>query len=286
MIKKLLALTLPFLLVIISLASSRAIAQQPSPTDDIPSDLTLDLSLAQQNSSPDQQIIVNAEVKQAQVESNNGTTTTTVPKDDVVSQAKTEPAKNAINPEQTTSEQVIIVPTVVPTAEVTTSPSIDQNQATSPTPDNTSPSPSGANLIPGTTVISPDDNAAPIDNSPNPSATIQPMAPQTSPTDNSKPQGSPSPDNSTNTAPSQPAPSQNIPSGSQPQATPTTDNSTPTQNNSTPAQDNGTPAQDSSQPTPDNSVDSSSVQGAATGPNIIKTIQQIIKNLFGIFNHK
>lgn len=159
----------------------------------IPSDLVLDLALAQQNPAPEQKAIVNSETKQAEVVSDTGTTTV-IPADVVVPEVKTESQDNALHPEQTTSEQVIMTPDTVEDN------SANQENNQNPT--------SNDNLIPGTTITEPDDNAVPVaplipqQNDQNPATdTNQPASePQSSGQPfqtNDTPQDQPPPDGST-----------------------------------------------------------------------------------------
>ncbi len=199
--------------------SSVTHAQQPTFTNngDIPSDLSLDLNLAQQNPDPDQQSIVSSETKQAESVTATGDTTTVQPQDTVIPQVKTESVADAIHPEQTTSEQVITTPVVIdvpvnPSGNIqnqsqdqnqptgiqspnnntnngtvnqqdnttgipanpndTTTPTVDQGQPVLTPSDNSNngaSAPTGINdnVVPGTTVPAPNDNAAPADNSTN-----------------------------------------------------------------------------------------------------------------------
>ncbi len=250
-----------FLATIFSFLVSKNIihAQQPTDNGQIPSDLALDLNLAQQNPAPDQQQIVQSETKQAEVVTDTGETTVVTPQDTIVPGVKTESRDNAINPEQTTSEQVITQPeqvnvddngTPVPTGS-------DQNQG-SPTGDQPTDQPTGIqsqngvtgepsptdNFVPGTNVSQPNDNAAPLP-----------------------------PD----TNPNLPAPTQS--SDTQPSEAPAQQNTIP-QESSPATQDNNGSSQQANPPTDTNTSGDSSVQGASTGPNpVIVFIQKII-NLF------
>ncbi len=195
-------------------------------TNDIPSDLSLDLNLAQQNPAPEQKQILQAEFKQAVVTTAKGETSTVTPQDSISPQAKTESSKDTVNPDQTTSEQVQTKPVSVevdekgsPVPSATdipsdspnpnvnepspttnnnnTSPSTNNNNTSSTTNnDNTSSSP-----IPGTSIPEHNDNAAPPDNSTNPnlpapSAPVQesqpiPLESQPAPLDNNSPDSNP-----------------------------------------------------------------------------------------------
>ncbi len=165
---------------------------------DIPSDLSLDLGLAQQNPAPEQKQIVQAEIKQAVVTSTKGETLTVTPQDSVSQQAKTESSQDAINPEETTSEQVVTKPipvvvdekgSPVPSATDQGSPSPDANTPSSSTnndnpssSNNTNSSNPSSSPIPGTSIPEHNDNAAPSDNSTNPNL---PAPSEPTPADNS-----------------------------------------------------------------------------------------------------
>lgn len=275
--ERLLAVFSIILLVVImtSFSQNTTHAQQDTSQQDqsqggqIPSDLSLDLQLAQQDPAPDQQQIVQAETDKAQVVTTAGTVAPVVPHDIVAPEVKIEPAQAAVHPEETTSEQVITIPVTV---QVTQAP--DQNQQSpdnnngsndnlspadntnSPGNNNAAPNISpaqnqagdtttivpvqnnvsavpvqteGGNIIPGTTIVSPDDNAAPLDGSTNPN-----LSAPTSVYDQNNQQTTSSTDHSGNQQPtSQPAdisqpvePSgdnsqQNIQPAAQPEATDT-----------------------------------------------------------------
>lgn len=135
-------------------------------SQDIPSDLSLDLSLAQQNPASEQQQIVSNQIDQAEVTTNSGLSIPVTPKDTVPSEIKIEKMKDAVNPEQTTSEQVISTPVTVPDTtndQQIPSQTILQEGITG-TPQYNSDIPTSAtdsNFVPGTTIVEPDDNAAP-----------------------------------------------------------------------------------------------------------------------------
>ncbi len=197
---------------------SVARGQQPTPISQdeiIPSDLSLDLNLAQQNPDPDQKTIVSTQNKQVQLQTTNGEFSILVPQDTVIDKVKAESTKDAEHPEQTTSEQVVETPvTVEEQVSPDQSPTPSTNNATpipnesanpdnntqTPTP-NESPNPSSNaqtptsspnpinpsessapvdSLVPGTNVVAPNDNAAPADNSANPNL----PAPTSAPSDN------------------------------------------------------------------------------------------------------
>lgn len=117
----------------------------------IPSDLSLDLNLAEQNPAPEQTAITNNEVKQAEITSPAGTVVVQ-PEEELAPEIKNEPATSTDHPEQITSEQEVkpeslpVTPapesTLIPETPDTTPPSTDS--APTPTPAET-PSPQPAN---------------------------------------------------------------------------------------------------------------------------------------------
>ncbi len=219
-------------------------AQRSTPiTGDLPSDLSLDLAFAQQNPAPDQKQIVSSQTQQAVVVTATGETNVITPQDIVVPQVKTESQADAVNPEQTTSEQVVTKPVTVQVDDKGTpipensdnqsSPqqSTDTNTVSPTSSDNNSnsnPTTGTSNLVPGTNVVEPNDNSAPTDNSGNPNLPA-PTAADNESGNNAQPSNSGG--GSSNDQ-------QNIPLESQPQTNPSSDN-------------NG---------------DNSPVQGASTGP--------------------
>ncbi len=80
-------------------------AQQSNST--VSSDLSLDLNLAVQNPAPVQQQIVQAQTTQAEVVTKTGEKVAIVVKDAVPEEVKTQSSKDALNPDQSTSEQVV-----------------------------------------------------------------------------------------------------------------------------------------------------------------------------------
>lgn len=187
---------LSFVLILI-LAGQGAFAQS-SKDGDIPSDLFKDLEFAQQNPAPEQKQIVETQVSEAETVTENGETNTVAPKDVVPEEIKIEKADDVVNPEQSTSEQVkeVTVEQPAESAQPESSPSENQpgtensspedsvqpdtltpqsdNSSTSPGSDNPSGTTNSNDVIPGTTIIEPDDNAAP----PTPSTEPQSAAPQ------------------------------------------------------------------------------------------------------------
>lgn len=264
--KRILALSIILLILIFALLKTPLNSQaQNSDTNTLPSDLSLDLALAQQNPAPDQNQIVTNEIKQVTTVTTTGQTDTTVSQDVVAPQVKTENLGNTINPDQTTSEQVVEQPvqvpvddnrTPMPTSSDTsiTSPPIsgdttptsaqdinslpNTNNANSPSGTTDTPTPietdtttptsgSSDNLVPGTNVVQPDDNAAPM---PSPTTSDQ----------------------------------QNIPPESQP--APTTPDSNSNTDNSTNSTDDSSNSTDTSNT--NSSTDNQSVQGISTGPSL------------------
>ncbi len=298
-------------------------AQQPtSIISNLPSDLSLDLTLAKQNPAPDQKEIVKSQIQQVEVVTTTGETNVITPQDTVAPQVKTELQADAIYPEQTTSEQVVTKTVTVQNQENTTpTPEIPGNQLLpssgdtnniSPTnPDNGVGSSSINNMVPGTNVAEPDDNSAPTDNSGNPNLPAPTAAgnESLSPNPNNQQQtNSPSPsDNSGNTSqPSSPTGAstndqQNIPLESQPQTNPSPNDQNQQQTTPSQGSDNGSPQQQpqGSQPSSDNSgssgdsqssnIDNSgvtpSVQGASTGPKV-NFFQQVIINIMHFLTGK
>ena len=269
--KKTFVLFISLLIVCASVQmSSVAHAQQSAPTTDISSDLSLDLGLAQQNPAPEQKAIVASQTQQATTVTITGETNTIVPQDVISSQAKTESQENAVNPDQTTSEQVITRPVTVqvdqngtPTPEQPSPTSGDVNSPSSTNQNNNLNGPDTNNLVPGTNVVAPDDNSAPSDNSGNPDL------PAPTPTDsgslnavpNNQVNPSSAPDNSGSS--SQPSSSggsggnqsqQSVPLESQPAV------SSPSDSGSQPA-DSGSGSSDTTTP-----PDGATVEGTSTGP--------------------
>ena len=119
--------------------------------DRIPSDLALDLVQAEQNPAPQRKQIVAAQKLKVELTTQEG-------KINVQAETKLDPevatqhADQAEHPEQTTSEQVQQI-----SITVTPTPTPSGNEET------ISPSETGGttNLVPGTSVVEPDDNAAP-----------------------------------------------------------------------------------------------------------------------------
>src|SRR5258708_1096175 len=101
-------------LIILSKVSTVIHAQQITLQKEIiPSDLTLDFTLAQQNPSPDRQLILGSEIKKAEIVSTTGQAITVNPQDTFMPTVKVENIKDTISPNQTTSEQVVTIPVTV-----------------------------------------------------------------------------------------------------------------------------------------------------------------------------
>ncbi len=286
-------------------------AQQPTgdnqTSDEIQSDLSVDLDLAQKNPVPEQKAILSVETVQAQIVTTTGDTITLKPQDIVAPEAKKESANNAINPEQTTSEQVVTKRETIEVNDsgtpVLTNPIVPENQQSSLPSDSQATTQPG-NLVPGTTVLEPDDNAASADNSTNPNF----PAPTSSVQQQSTGNGAIQKNTLQPTQSSQPSSnqqSQQTDQATQPSRQPssadTTQNSD--QGNTIPLE-NGTSAQtqpsdsnadtsapassnetsggsQSSSDTNNSNADQGVVQGASTGPGIFKRIMNKIVNIFG-----
>lgn len=167
--KRYIALSSILFLVLLVLAGSVTIihAQSITPTP-IPSDLLLDLQLAEQNPSADEKAIVAQESQKVEEVTTTGQETIAIPQDTVSTSVKTESPSVVMHPDQTSSEQVIEVPiTQAVNDSGTPVPSDTPVPPTGVPQDTTSPTVTGV-IVPGTTVSQPDDNAAPTDNSANP----------------------------------------------------------------------------------------------------------------------
>ena len=177
-----------------------------SPSDDgqIPSDLSLDLELAQKDPAPEQKQITQSQINQAKIVTDKGEQATVSVKAEIPKEVKLQSASDAENPEQTTSEQV-----VSKAVEVVVSPNAtvgsDQTPSTaipsgSPADNagstgNRSATAPADNIIPGTDILDPDDNAAPPINT-NPNQPKQNITPSESNNINpSQPADTPQPNN-------------------------------------------------------------------------------------------
>jgi len=268
----------------IKIPTSHAQQSSSTPKDDqIPSDLSLDLKLAQDNPDPNQKAIVASETKQVKIVTSTGEITNLKLQDVVAEQAKTESAKDVDHPEQTTSEQI------VPTRVVIEEPKTTNEN---PTPTNSSPASSEA-VVPGTTITSPNDNAAPSDNSTNPnlsaptpntdtttSAEQTPTTTQTSPSAPDVNQPSNPSTNSTNTQPTPQSQTNTVPAeNTTPQQPANNSPAAPEQpqqpsSNDNQQQSNSSSTETSGSSGSDQAVDNSAVQGASTGPTSL--FQKII----------
>lgn len=266
--------------------NSLAHAQQPTLGKQIPSDLALDLKLAQQNPAPEQKQILNAETKQTVLTSTTGDKTIVTTRDILTPEVETISEVEVLHPEQTTSEQVITKPVEVEVNDQgTTVPTNPETQ-----PSNITPTETTGSLVPGTDILEPDDNAAPADNSTNPNLPAPTSSTpniQSSITPAEQQPATQSETQITNTPSSPDNSQQNIPLESQPQNSNPINNQPPPQeqpgssNNSAPAQPDNNPPASGNQSQPSDSGSSggsdqsgsstpdTSVQGTATGPNLI-----------------
>lgn len=149
--------------------------------EEVPSDLALDLAQAEKDPAPQRQQIIANETPKAEETTSVGKITVQ-PETQLAPEVAKQPASLAEHPEQTTSAQV---------QENSTSSGVNVEQETH---DNNNSSSSGAgNLVPGTTIIEPDDNTAPpATPSPSPSPTpVSGDQPVTS--SNTAPPATPSP---------------------------------------------------------------------------------------------
>ncbi len=250
------------ILLIIIFATVRiptsSFAQQSSNSEDIPSDLSLDLALAQQNPAPEQKAIVESQTQQAQVITSTGESSVLTPADIIPTEIKTQSITEAINPEQTTSEQVVLAPG----ANDQTEPS---NQGTTS---------SNGNVVPGTSILEPDDNSAPAEPTPSVSPDNQSIN-----NNNGQQQSGNIPlengNNGSNSQDTNSAPSDNSNNNSGvPQPTDTQTQTSPSDNSNT---NNGNDTNNNSS---DNTIDNTIVEGISTGPTI-PWWQKIFNKLFG-----
>ena len=105
--------------------------------DKIPSDLALDLVQAEQNQHPQRKQIVTAQKLKVELTTQEGKVTVQ-PETKLTPEIETQRADQVEHPEQTTSEQVQQTPVT-----------------------GTHSPPEAPNLVPGTSIVEPDDNAAP-----------------------------------------------------------------------------------------------------------------------------
>jgi len=136
--------------VTLKIPSTRAQQAPPEGDEQIPSDLSLDLDLAQKEPAPAQKQIVQSQTPQAQITTSSGDSIVVTVKDVVPPEVKTQSVRETVSPEQTTSEQVVEKKETNPSETNGPNNNID-NGATQ----------DGKNIIPGTNITEPDDNAAP-----------------------------------------------------------------------------------------------------------------------------
>ena len=144
--KKILALFAVCLIIILGIKIPQTHAQSSQDVQ-IPSDLALDLELANKNPAPNQKVIADVQTEKAQITTNTGEKLDLPIKEAIPEEIKTQSAKDAVNPDQTTSEQVV--------EKKETNPSEPNNQ------NNNKDNGDVQNNIPGTNITEPDDNAAP-----------------------------------------------------------------------------------------------------------------------------
>lgn len=234
-------IALLFIFVLVFLLGRRVILAD----EEVPSDLALDLAQAEKNPAPQRQQIIADEALKAEETTNVGRITVQ-PEMQLAPEVARQSASLTEHPEQTTSAQV----------QETTAPA-DTSTNQGSTNQGSTNSGGAGNLVPGTTVIEPDDNAAPL---------ATPSL-QTAPKENK--------DNNTQQQPNQPAdnsttqpnpPNDNSAPSTQPAPTPATDNSSQQQNETPPV----VTAPSDTQPDSGNSTNSndsgggSAVQGAST----------------------
>lgn len=287
--KRYLALSSIALILILLFAGHFTVlhAQQPTTTSDqVPSDLSLDLQLAQQNPSPDQQAIVASDTKQVEEITTTGQETVVIPQDTLAPTVKTESTTVIMHPEQTSSEQVVETPVTIEVNDSGTPVPINENQQTTVTPSDTTPTVTGV-TVPGTNVLQPDDNAAPTDNStdsnlPAPTSVDNGISP--TPTPNDQNQTSSDTMQPTNNQGQLPTTTQSSDQqGVSPTLTPNDQNQTPS-DTMQPTSDQSSPSNDTGATSTTNDTTSTdgSVQGATTAvtPNILQSILQPIKSVF------
>lgn len=285
--KKYLAIFTVSFIIIYGLVKIPSISRAASDSDQIPSDLSLDLNLAQQNPARAQRQIIQSQTSQAEIVTDKGEQAVVVVKDELPPEVKLQSAKDALNPEQTTSEQV------VQNGEEKNGQNNngDFNNIVQPSGSN---SPTSKDVIPGTDILEPDDNTAP-QNPPNSSSPQTTSGDQTNST--STPSGS-STTSSSNSDTQQPAdiantiPPENgvAPSSAPPQGS-STENSAPKEESHPSSNSESTPNQPSSGNNDSGSSgnsgsestggDSSAVQGVSTASNI-PLWQQLLSRIIGI----
>lgn len=144
--KKYLALFAVCLIIILGIKIPQTHAQS-SQGEQIPSDLALDLDLANKNPAPNQKVIADVQTEKAQITTSTGEQVVIPIQEAVPPEIKTQSSQDAVNPDQTTSEQIV--------EKKETNPSEPNNQ------NNNKDNGDVQNNIPGTNIVEPDDNAAP-----------------------------------------------------------------------------------------------------------------------------
>lgn len=270
--KKYLVFFAVFFIIIYGLAKIPPLSRAASEDDQIPSDLSLDLDLAQKDPAPEQKQIVQFQTSQAKIVTDKGEQAVIVVKDELPPEVKLQSAKDAVNLEQTTSEQV-----------VNKNVESDQDQsvpAASGSPsdsngNNPTPTPAG-NVIPGTDISEPDDNTVPLPfSSVNPSANPSeaPQGPSVS-SGPAQPETTSQPVNTINTIPPE---NGVVPASAAPQQ----EQSQPSSNSeSAPSEPPG--SNDTSSSGSESSGGDTAVQGVSTGSNI-SWWQQLLNRLTGIW---
>jgi len=142
-------------LIIIGIKIPQTHAQSPK-DGQIPSDLVLDLELAQKNPTPEQKLISEVQTEKAQMITKTGEKLDLPIKEAIPEEIKTQSAKDAVNPDQTTSEQVIEKKETGPQESNGSNNNVDNGVV--------------QNNIPGTNLAEPDDNNAPKPANPAPAA--------------------------------------------------------------------------------------------------------------------
>lgn len=270
--KKYLALFAVTLIAIYGLVKIAPISRAASDSDQIPSDLSLDLDQAQKDPTPVQRQIISSQTAQAKIVTDKGEQAVIAVKDEVPKEVKLQSAKDAENPEQSTSEQV-----VNKTVEGDQGQAVPADSPADNATNNPVSSPADINVIPGTNILEPDDNTAPQ----LPAASINPINsgqnqnnPAASPagTDDFGQSTVPQPASSTNSAPefNTPAPTNAAGGGEQSNTIPPENPPAETQpvSNNSSGSDNSTNQSsgnnDSSSGSGSSGGDNSAVQGVST----------------------
>lgn len=246
--KKYLALFAVALIIILGTKTSSTHAQS-SQDDQIPSDLSLDLDLAQKDPAPAQKQIISSQTPQAQIVTDKGEQAVVTVKDEVPQEVKLQSTKEVENPEQTTSEQVV-------DKNVEEKPGQNNNGDFNNTAQPSGSNSSSKDVIPGTNIAEPDDNTAPLpSSSANPSTSSTPSG---SSTENSV-QPTNSPANTTNAIPPE--------NGAAPSAVPSpgssTENAAPKEESHPSSNSENTPQPASGNNDSGSSSESPAVQGVS-----------------------